>query len=317
MSDTVLEARNLTCTFMISAGAFRGRRPLHAVNGVDLTVARGEVLALVGESGCGKTTLAKIFLGLQEPSGGTVRLNGQPLSALARLDRARFVQPIFQDPYSSLNPRKTIGEIIALPLRVQGAPNPASWRSQVEDIMALVGLRPQLHDSYPNQLSGGQRQRVAIARALINKPGLVICDEPTSALDVSVQSQILNLLQDLRRDLNLTYIVISHNLAVVEHIATRVAVMYLGRIVEEADTETLFARPRHPYTAALLESVLTPDPSLGIPNTQLGATFPNPVDPPSGCAFHPRCRRATAVCAERAPRPVSLTDGTVACHLYD
>ena len=183
--------------------------------------------------------------------------------------------------------------------------------------MELVGLARRLYDNYPSQLSGGQRQRVAIARALINRPRMVICDEPTSALDVSVQSQILNLLEDLRRELGLTYLVISHNLAVVEHMARRVAVMYLGRIVEEADTDTLFGNPRHPYTAALLKSVLTPEPGLGVPDTQLGAAYPNPLAIPSGCRFHPRCPSAMEICAKTAPRTLHQPQGLVECHLHD
>ena len=183
--------------------------------------------------------------------------------------------------------------------------------------MELVGLPARVFQNYPSQLSGGQRQRVAIARALINRPQVVICDGPTSALDVSVQSQILNLLQDLRSELNLTYVVISHNLAVVEHMATRVAVMYLGRIVEEADTETLFTNPQHPYTEALLESVLTPDPNLNVPDTHLGAAYPNPVEPPSGCTFHPRCSKVMDHCSKLAPKPIAVDAGHVECHLYD
>jgi peptide/nickel transport system ATP-binding protein len=183
-------------------------------------------------------------------------------------------------------------------------------------MMALVGLSPRLYDHYPSQLSGGQRQRVAVARALINRPEVVICDEPTSALDVSVQSQILNLLQDLREELGLTYVLISHNLAVVEHIATRVAVMYLGRIVEQAKTDALFLKPQHPYTKALLSSVLTPDPNLGVPDTQLGAVYPNPVDPPAGCTFHPRCAQVMPVCQSQAPQICRVGESDVECHLY-
>jgi peptide/nickel transport system ATP-binding protein len=317
MSDVMIKAQDVTKTFMISAGAFKGKKPLHAVNGVDLTVNRGDVVALVGESGCGKTTLAKILLGLETPTTGTIDIQGKPVQELGRLEIASLLQPIFQDPYSSLNPRKSIGSIITLPLRAQGDPNPETWRRRAEEIMELVGLPARVFQNYPSQLSGGQRQRVAIARALINRPQVVICDEPTSALDVSVQSQILNLLQDLRSELNLTYVVISHNLAVVEHMATRVAVMYLGRIVEEADTETLFTKPQHPYTEALLESVLTPDPNLNVPDTHLGAAYPNPVEPPSGCTFHPRCSKVMDHCSKLAPKPIATGAGHVECHLYD
>jgi peptide/nickel transport system ATP-binding protein len=258
-----------------------------------------------------------MLLGLQKPTGGEILFDGEGIARLDRIALARRVQPIFQDPYSSLNPRKTVGAIIALPLRVHGVGESAQWRRRVEEMMDLVGLARRFRDLYPAQLSGGQRQRVAIARALIMKPELVICDEPTSALDVSVQSQILNLLQDLRAELGLTYLLISHNLAIVEHMATRVAVMYLGRIVEEAETATLFAAPRHPYTKALLESVLTPEPGLGLPDIGLGGSFPNPLDPPSGCAFHPRCPRAMAVCRSAVPRAIAEGGAHVACHLYD
>jgi peptide/nickel transport system ATP-binding protein len=312
----LIEMKDLRCTFTVGAGMFGKRRPLHAVNGVSLAVAKGEVLGLVGESGCGKSTLARMLLGLQQPTGGEIRLEGRPLGAHGRQAVARRIQPIFQDPYSSLNPRKTVGAIIGLPLEVHAAHGAEARRRKVEEMMALVGLAPRLYHNYPNQLSGGQRQRVAIARALVTRPEVVVCDEPTSALDVSVQSQILNLLQELRRELGLTYVFISHNLAVVEHIASRVAVMYLGRIVELAGTRELFRAPRHPYTRALLESVLTPEPGLGVPDTHLGAAYPNPIDPPPGCAFHPRCPEAMAQCRSVLPAVSGDSRGEVACHLY-
>jgi len=312
----LLEAHNVSRTFRVSAGVLRRARTLSAVNDVSLAVRHGEVLGLVGESGCGKTTLARMLLGLLPPSSGMISIDGQPISSLGRRDVATLLQPVFQDPYSSLNPRKSVGAIITLPLRIHSAPQPATWRARVEAMMERVGLSQALYDNYPSQLSGGQRQRVAIARALINEPRMVICDEPTSALDVSVQSQILNLLQDLRRDLGLTYLLISHNLAVVEHMATRVAVMYLGRIVEEADTDQLFRAPKHPYTQALLASVLTPEPGLGIPDTHLGITYPNPLDMPSGCRFHPRCSRVMELCKSVPPHQTISESGTVECHLY-
>jgi len=317
MSDTIIEARDVSCTFMISGGFMKAKRALHAVRGIDLTIERGEVMALVGESGCGKTTLARMMMGLMAPTSGTIMLENRPITETDRISVARTVQPIFQDPYSSLNPRKTIGRIITLPLKVQGDPNPETWRKRGEEMMELVGLPRRLFNSYPNQLSGGQRQRVAVARALINRPRMVICDEPTSALDVSVQSQILNLLQDLRTELGLTYLLISHDLAVVEHIATRVAVMYLGRIVEQTDTASLFETPRHPYSEALLSSVLTPDPTKGVPDTQLGVSYPNPLEIPSGCSFHPRCPKVMDHCPRIEPRPVPAPGGHVECHLYD
>ena len=317
MSDIILEARDVSRTFMVSAGFMRGKRPLHAVNGVSLKLQRGEVLAIVGESGCGKTTLAKMLLGLLAPTRGELLLDGQPVGSMKRLSVAKTVQPIFQDPYSSLNPRKSLGNIISLPLKVQGDREPETWRRRTEEMMELVGLPKRLYNNYPSQLSGGQRQRVAIARALINRPQVVICDEPTSALDVSVQSQILNLLQDLRSELGLTYLIISHNLAVVEHMATELAVMYLGRIVEHGSADECFNNPRHPYTRALLDSVLTPDPSLGVPDTHLGAAYPNPLAMPSGCTFHPRCASVMPHCREHPPERFAEAGVTVECHLYN
>jgi len=309
-----LQTSNLKKTYNVGTGMFRGKKSLKAVDGVDLEVARGSVLGLVGESGCGKSTVAKLILCLEKPSGGTILFDGRNVADIDRRHLARRVQPVFQDPYASLNPRKSISAIISLPLRVHKIGSSRSRLEKVEEILQIVGLPPRLHYSFPNQLSGGQRQRVAVARALIMRPELVICDEPTSALDVSVQSQILNLLLDLRAEFELTYILISHDLAVVEHLATRVAVMYLGRIVEEAATEDLFAHPQHPYTEALMKSVLTPEPRLGLPKTRLGIAYPNPIDPPPGCSFHPRCAFAQARCHVDPP-VLAVGDGRkVACH---
>ncbi|KAA0912958.1 ABC transporter ATP-binding protein [Aquicoccus porphyridii] len=313
----VLELSGVTKTYRVKQGLFGGAKPLTAVNEVSLQLGRGEVLGLVGESGCGKSTLAKILLGLEKPTSGQVLVDGEDISAQGRLALSRRIQPIFQDPYSSLNPRKSIYDIISLPLRVHGVGDEASRTKEVREILDVVGLPARVMNTYPSQMSGGQRQRVAIARALIMKPEVVICDEPTSALDVSVQSQILNLLGDLRREFGLTYLFISHNLAVVEHLATRVAVMYLGRIVEENSVAGLFDAPRHPYTRALLKSVLTPEPGLGVPDTQLGMAYPNPIAPPPGCHFHPRCPRATELCQTTAPREIAIPQGHVACHLHD
>ena len=314
MSDVVLQIHDLNKTYTVSAGLFAGKRFLKAVNGVNLVLEKGSVLGLVGESGCGKSTVAKLILMLEGVTSGRISFDGQEISAIPRKEVARRIQPVFQDPYASLNPRKTISSIISLPLRVHRVGDKKSWHRKVEEIMDIVGLPPRFRHSYPNQLSGGQRQRVAVARALIMRPEIVICDEPTSALDVSVQSQILNLLMDLRKDLGLTYIVISHDLAVVEHLASRVAVMYLGRIIEEAPASALFEQPRHPYTQALLDSVLTPDPRLGLPETHLGISYPNPIDPPSGCTFHPRCPKATELCSTVPPQPRIEADRMVECH---
>ena len=312
----LLQAHGLTRSFDVDAGLFKPRRTLHAVNGLDLRIERGDVLGIVGESGCGKSTLARMLLGLTPPSSGHITLEGEDIRRLDRRALARRVQPVFQDPYSSLNPRRSIASIVALPLEVHGLGSAAERRSKAIDMLERVGLPARYADHTPGQLSGGQRQRVAIARALVMRPEIVICDEPTSALDVSVQAQILNLLLDLRREFGLTYVFISHNLAVVEHIATQVAVMYLGRIVESAATASLFRQPQHPYTQALLASVLTPEPGRGIPDTGLGLAFPDPLNPPPGCPFHPRCAQRVAACSTQAPALATRPQGVVACHLH-
>jgi peptide/nickel transport system ATP-binding protein len=312
----LIETRDIHRTFSVSTGMFKPRQTLHAVNGVDLTINRGDVMGIVGESGCGKSTLAKMLLGLTPPSQGSILIEGQDIALMDRRELARRVQPVFQDPYSSLNPRRDIASIVAFPLDIVGQGTKQSRRSKAIEMLERVGLPARYADSTPGQLSGGQRQRVAIARALVIQPEIVICDEPTSALDVSVQAQILNLLMDLRQEFNLTYVFISHNLAVVEHIATQVAVMYLGRIAEMSQTAELFRHPRHPYTQALLASVLTPDTTLGIPDMGLGLSFPDPLHPPSGCTFHPRCKQLLACCSNDRPALMRDPQGEVACHLY-
>jgi peptide/nickel transport system ATP-binding protein len=315
MTSPAIEVRGLRRTFRVKQGLLSAPRQVVAVDGVDFAVPQGSTLGVVGESGCGKSTLARVILGILPPSAGQVLIDGEAIHALDRRARARKIQPVFQDPYSSLNPRRRIHDIVAVPLVAQGNVAEHEIRARVDEMLARVGLDPAMGERLPAQLSGGQRQRVAIARALVLRPSIVICDEPTSALDVSVQAQILNLLAELRRDLGLTYLFISHNLAVVEHIASEVAVMYLGRIVERRETEELFASPRHPYTQALLASVLTPEPGLGIPETGLGDAMPDPSNIPPGCRFHPRCPQVMPMCRSEPPRITRDASGQVECHL--
>lgn len=315
MSTPAIEVRGLRREFRASQGLFAAPRRVVAVDDVSFSVPAGSVLGVVGESGCGKTTLARMILGLMEPSGGEVLVDGKRLDGMDRRARARLIQPVFQDPFSSLNPRRRVSDIIAMPLVAQGNVTTSEVNRRVAESLERVGLSTEQGTRFPSQLSGGQRQRVAIARALVLRPRIVVCDEPTSALDVSVQAQILNLLAELRRDLGLTYLFISHNLAVVEHVASEVAVMYLGRIVERRESEALFRDPRHPYTRALLDSVLTPEPGLGVPDVGLGDIMPDPANIPPGCRFHPRCPACFAPCAATAPRITRLEDGLVECHL--
>ena len=312
-----IEVRGLRREFRVRQGMFAPPRQVVAVDDVSFSVPAGSVLGVVGESGCGKSTLARLILGLLEPTAGDVLVDGQRLGGMDRRARARLIQPVFQDPFASLNPRRRIRDIVAMPLIAQGDIGRDDIARRVAEALERVGLSQDQGTRFPAQLSGGQRQRVAIARALVLRPRIVVCDEPTSALDVSVQAQILNLLAELRRDLGLTYLFISHNLAVVEHIATEVAVMYLGRIVERGESERLFAAPRHPYTRALLASVLTPEPGLGVPDVGLGDVMPDPANIPPGCRFHPRCPAAIARCSTEPPRPATDVAGLVECHLAE
>ncbi|VTU17848.1 Stage 0 sporulation protein KE [Variovorax sp. SRS16] len=296
--------------------------PVQAVDDVSFTVARGETLALVGESGCGKTTTAKSVMRLVEPTSGSVKLDGEELVGLSpgemRL-RRRELQIIFQDPYASLNPRLSAGDIVAEPLKNFGMRSGAERRERVQWLFAKVGLRPEAAKKYPHEFSGGQRQRLGIARALALNPKLIVCDEPVSALDVSVQAQVVNLLMDLQAELGIAYLFVAHDLAVVRHISHRVAVMYLGRIVEVADRDTLFSAPRHPYTEILLSAVPVPNPRTPARRILLQGDPPSPANPPSGCRFHTRCPLAQAVCKEQTPalteRPSGSVGGQwVACH---
>lgn len=312
-AEDILTVDHVSCTFSVRRGLFGKRKPLQALDDVSLNLKKGEVLALVGESGCGKTTLTRTIMGLQAPSTGSVTLNGQRIENLPPMERARMIQPIFQDPYSSLNPRKTIGEIIAKPLVVHGIGSSHEQHKRVRDTMELVGLPSRVFNSYPDQLSGGQRQRAAIGRALILNPEVVICDEPTSALDVSVQAQILNLLLDLRDELDLTYLFVTHNLSVVQHMADRVAVMYLGEIVECGERDQVMSSPKHPYTHALMDSALSISPGESVPDPGLSGDFPNPMNRPGGCPFHPRCPIAEQQCREQAPGPELIDNTLVQC----
>ncbi|MBB3181367.1 ABC transporter ATP-binding protein [Variovorax sp. Sphag1AA] len=304
----------------------RPQPAVQAVDDVSFTVARGETLSLVGESGCGKTTTAKSVMRLIEPTSGSVLLDGEDLLKLSPAQmrqRRRDVQIIFQDPYASLSPRLKAGEIVAEPLKNFGNQSAAERRERVQWLFSKVGLRPEAIDKYPHEFSGGQRQRLGIARALAMQPKLIVCDEPVSALDVSVQAQVVNLLMDLQAEFGIAYIFVAHDLSVVRHISHRVAVMYLGRIVELADRDTLFNAPRHPYTQILLSAVPVPNPRSPAQRMLLQGDPPSPANPPSGCRFHTRCPLAQPVCKEQAP-PLSVraatagTDGRqehwVACH---
>jgi len=308
MTDVLLEVRDLVKHFTVGGGLFGGPRGVvRAVDGVSFSIRPGETLGLVGESGCGKTTTGRCILQLERPTSGQVIFEGRDLAALdegALRSIRRKVQVIFQDPYSSLNPRMTVGQIIAEPLGVHGiVPHARRRRERVQALLVRVGLLPQHADRYPHQLSGGQRQRVGIARAVAMEPSLIICDEPVSALDVSIQAQIINLLEDLRSELGLTYLFIAHDLSVVRHISDRVAVMYLGKIVEITDRKSLYDDPQHPYTQALLAAVPIPDPELEQRRQRvvLGGEVPSPLNPPSGCVFHPRCPIAIDDCRRQVP----------------
>jgi oligopeptide transport system ATP-binding protein len=305
----LLDVRGLHMHFPVTEGVVTHRRigEVRAVDGVDFTVNRGETLGLVGESGCGKTTTGRCILRLEKPTAGEIRFDGVDIAKLERrqlLALRRRIQVIFQDPYSSLNPRMKVGEIIAEPIRVHGIERNAARRSnRVRELLSVCGLDPKFADRYPHEMSGGQRQRVGIARALALEPEFIVCDEAVSALDVSIQAQIVNLLEDLREQFSLTYLFIAHDLSVVRHLCQRVAVMYLGRIVELADCDELFDNPLHPYTQALLSAVPAPDPTIEETRAfrPVMGEVPSPINPPSGCVFHPRCTIAVAGCKELRP----------------
>jgi len=315
MTSPLLEVTDLAKHYPVKRGLILAKQigSVRAVDGVSFTLNRGETLALVGESGCGKSTTARLVLRLIEPSAGNVRFEGRDIVSLDRTELKAFrrrAQIVFQDPYASLNPRYTVGQTIAEPMEVHGIGGAASRRARVEELLGLVGLAPFHAARYPHEFSGGQRQRIGIARALAVEPDLVVCDEPVSALDVSIQAQVVNLLADLQKRLGLSFLFIAHDLAVVKHVADRIAVMYLGRIVEIAEKRELFANPRHPYTRALLAAIPHPDPRRRGQVTPLGGDVPSPLNPPPGCRFHTRCPFAQDVCREKEP----VLENGVACH---
>jgi peptide/nickel transport system ATP-binding protein len=299
----------------------RPRQIVQAVDGIDIEIAKGETFSLVGESGCGKSTVARLVVGLYPPTAGSIEFDGNDMAGRhSRSDMAalrRRMQMIFQDPFASLNPRWRVFDIIAEPIRAFGlSKDKADLEKRVGDLLRQVRLAPVDGRKFPHEFSGGQRQRISIARALASQPEFLVCDEPTSALDVSVQAQILNLMVDLQRRFGLTYLFISHNLAVVYHISTRVGVMYLGRLVEVAPTETLFTRPKHPYTRMLLDTI--PDLDMtGRQRTPVAGEVPSPINPPSGCTFHPRCPFANDRCKAERPAALPIEGGTVACHAIE
>ncbi|WP_373299359.1 ABC transporter ATP-binding protein [Streptomyces phaeofaciens] len=320
--EVLLKVTGLQKHFPIKKGLLQRQvGAVHAVDGLDFEVRSGETLGVVGESGCGKSTMGRLITRLLEPTGGKVEFQGKDITHLGvggMRPLRRDVQMIFQDPYSSLNPRHTIGTIIGAPFKLQGVTPEGGIKKEVQRLLSVVGLNPEHYNRYPHEFSGGQRQRIGIARALALNPKLVVADEPVSALDVSIQAQVVNLLDDLQQELGLTYVIIAHDLSVVRHVSDRIAVMYLGKIVELADREQLYKSPMHPYTKALMSAVPIPDPKRRNAKSErilLQGDVPSPISPPSGCRFHTRCWKATQICKTTEPKLIELRTGQqVACH---
>jgi peptide/nickel transport system ATP-binding protein/oligopeptide transport system ATP-binding protein len=321
VSEPLVKVRDLYKHFPITRGIVFQKQvgAVHAVDGVSFDIIEGETLGIVGETGCGKSTTARLIMRLLDPSSGTIEYRGQDIAHIPRSQLKplrREMQMIFQDPYSSLNPRKTVGTIIGEPFRIHAIDQGDGWRKRrVQELMEQVGLNPEHYNRFPHEFSGGQRQRIGVARALALSPRVIIADEPVSALDVSIQAQILNLLRDLQRDLGLTIVFIAHDLSVVRHMCDRVAVMYLGKVVELADSESLYTHPRHPYTGALLSAVPVARPGARQQRQILGGDVPSPTSPPSACRFHTRCWKAQEVCSVETPELEPKMGGNVAaCH---
>ncbi|MEW1645458.1 dipeptide ABC transporter ATP-binding protein [Streptomyces sp. NPDC091219] len=320
--EVLLKVEGLKKHFPIKKGILQRQvAAVKAVDGIDFEVRKGETLGVVGESGCGKSTMGRVITRLQDPTGGSIHFEGQDITTLNSAGMRplrRDIQMIFQDPYGSLNPRHTIGSIVSAPFRLQGVEPEGGVKKEVQRLLELVGLSPEHFNRYPHEFSGGQRQRIGIARALALKPKLVVADEPVSALDVSIQAQVVNLMDDLQSELGLTYVIIAHDLSVVRHVSDRIAVMYLGKIVELADRTSLYEAPMHPYTKALMSAVPVPDPKRRGAKSErilLKGDVPSPISPPSGCRFHTRCWKATEICKTSEPQLVELRPGQqVACH---
>ncbi len=321
LKQNLLEIKNLKKTFIINRGMFQRKINVKAVDDISFSVQKKQSFGIVGESGCGKTTIGRMLVRLLEPTSGHVFFEGKDLFLLPKhtfQKKQRELQIVFQDPFASLNPRIPVGRIIGEPLKIHGLMKAEERRKTVEELLDVVGLKPEFYSRFPHEFSGGQRQRVCIARALVLKPKLIVADEPVSALDVSIQSQVLNLMKTLQKEYGLTYVFISHDLSVVKHFCDRIAVMYLGRIVEMASKEDLYHSPCHPYTRSLLSAIPVPDPKVRRERIILSGDVPSPANPPSGCTFHTRCPKVKDICKQTSPGLIRMDNAhQVACHLFN